>query len=143
MLIYMDLCCFNRPFDEQTQNRIYLETEAKLLIQRKIIDGKIRLVWSFIMDYENSANPDIDACNAINLWQVLAYKTVLVSPALLNRAIQLQKFGFRVKDSIHIACAIEAGANYFLTVDKGILKKRTSIHEIMIMNPIEFIAMEE
>ena len=36
MLVYMDLCCFNRPFDDQSQPRIYLETEAKLFIQRKI-----------------------------------------------------------------------------------------------------------
>jgi len=37
----MDLCCFNRPFDDQSQPRVYLETEAKLFIQRKIKDGKI------------------------------------------------------------------------------------------------------
>ncbi len=36
MLVYMDLCCFNRPFDDQTQDRIYLETEAKLIIQKNI-----------------------------------------------------------------------------------------------------------
>ena len=39
MLLYMDMCCFNRPFDEQVQQKIYLETEAKLFIQRKIKDG--------------------------------------------------------------------------------------------------------
>ena len=32
MRIYLDNCCYNRPFDEQTQLRIRLETEAKLPI---------------------------------------------------------------------------------------------------------------
>jgi len=26
--VYLDLCCLNRPFDDQTQERIRLETEA-------------------------------------------------------------------------------------------------------------------
>ncbi len=32
MRLYLDLCCFNRPYDDQTQTRIRLETEAKILI---------------------------------------------------------------------------------------------------------------
>jgi len=34
MLIYLDLCCFNRPFDDQAQARIRLETEAKVAIRK-------------------------------------------------------------------------------------------------------------
>lgn len=33
MKIYMDNCCYNRPYDDQTHIRIHLETEAKLHIQ--------------------------------------------------------------------------------------------------------------
>ena len=36
MVIYLDNCCFNRPFDDQKQIRIQIETEAKLYIQREI-----------------------------------------------------------------------------------------------------------
>ena len=32
MKIYMDVCCYNRPFDDLSQDRIYLETEAILSI---------------------------------------------------------------------------------------------------------------
>jgi predicted nucleic acid-binding protein len=139
----MDLCCFNRPFDDQSQNRVYLETEAKLLIQRKIKDRIINLVWSYILDYENSANPDRDAGNAIGLWQTLASQTVTASPLIIEKAVRFQKDGFSIKDSLHIACAIEARADHFLTVDKGMLKKTALVHEIKMMNPIEFVAMEE
>ena len=53
MLVYMDLCCFNRPFDDQSQPRIYLETEAKLFIQRKIKDGEIELAWSYMQQCQS------------------------------------------------------------------------------------------
>jgi hypothetical protein len=51
MRIYMDNCCFNRPFDSQSQVRIRLETEAKLRIQERIAMGEIELVWSYILDF--------------------------------------------------------------------------------------------
>ena len=44
MRIYMDLCCFNRPYDSQAQARIRIETEAKIIIQQKIKDGECELV---------------------------------------------------------------------------------------------------
>ncbi len=57
MRIYLDNCCFNRPFDDQAQIRIKLDAEAKLKIQEEIRFGNIKLVWSYILDYENSKNP--------------------------------------------------------------------------------------
>ena len=33
MRVYLDNCCYNRPYDEQVQLRIRLETEAKLHVQ--------------------------------------------------------------------------------------------------------------
>ena len=57
MKIYLDNCCFNRPFDDQSQLRIRLESEAKLKIQEDIRAGKFQMAWSYILDYENSKNP--------------------------------------------------------------------------------------
>lgn len=52
----MDNCCYNRPYDDQSQMRIYLETQAKLHIQDMIRREKIELVTSYILDFENSNN---------------------------------------------------------------------------------------
>ena len=41
MKIYLDNCCFNRPFDDQNQLKVRLEAEAKLYVQTKIIDKEI------------------------------------------------------------------------------------------------------
>ena len=57
MLVYLDCCVYNRPFDDQRITVIHIETEAKLLIQRQIKDNKLALIWSDILDYENNDNP--------------------------------------------------------------------------------------
>ncbi len=51
--IYLDNCCFNRPYDDQSQVRISLETQAKLYIQNLIKEDKLKLVSSYMLWYEN------------------------------------------------------------------------------------------
>ena len=36
--LYLDNCCYNRPYDEQTQFKILMETRAKLHIQAENLD---------------------------------------------------------------------------------------------------------
>ena len=43
------MCCFNRPYDDQTQTRIRIETEAKVVIQQKIENAECQLLWSSIL----------------------------------------------------------------------------------------------
>ena len=52
MRIYLDNCCFNRPYDNQSQIRIHLETEAKLHIQELIKKQELDLVVSYMLEYE-------------------------------------------------------------------------------------------
>ncbi|MCX7726016.1 MAG: hypothetical protein N2053_04115 [Chitinispirillaceae bacterium] len=141
--LYLDNCCFNRPFDDQYQKKIYLETEAKLYIQKRIIEGYYDFVWSFMLDYENSANPDIEAKMLIQKWEKICKETILLSNDLLVASKKINEMGFGIKDSIHIACALVAKCNYFLTVDKRILKKKNKINDLIIINPIDFVVMEE
>jgi predicted nucleic acid-binding protein len=51
------------------------------------------------------------------------------------------KKNIKPKDSLHLACAIEAKCNYFITTDGKILNK--SIENIIIINPIDFIRILE
>ena len=57
MKVYLDNCCFNRPFDNQASLIVCLETEAKLHVQDLIRQGELQLCWSFVLDYENGMNP--------------------------------------------------------------------------------------
>ena len=69
MKIYLDNCCFNRPFDDQKQLRIKLETEAKLNIQERILQKEIELAWSYILGFENESNPFEQRSLAIRGWK--------------------------------------------------------------------------
>jgi hypothetical protein len=55
--IYLDNCCFNRPYDDQTQVRVEIEAKTKLFIQQLAADRKVLLVASSMLKYENSKNP--------------------------------------------------------------------------------------
>jgi len=127
MRIYLDNCSFNRPFDDQSQIRIRLESEAKLKIQDDILEGKFELVWSYILDAENSANPFEERKRPIWDWRKYAIINVKEKPTILEKAKRLSQLGLRSKDALHISCAVSAGCRYFLTTDDQVLKKR-NIH---------------
>jgi predicted nucleic acid-binding protein len=139
----MDNCCFNRPFDNQAQARIHLETEAKLHIQERIIAGEIELVWSYMMDYENAANPFEERRAAISSWRRRSVLDVSETPALLEHAKLLSSLGLRSKDAIHVACAVEAGCDYFLTTDDILLKKLVRYDRIVSIDPTAFVRSTE
>jgi hypothetical protein len=77
--LYLDNCCFNRPFDDQSQLLVRLETEAKLFIQEGIKNGTFELVWSCILDYENDANPFPMQKRRIRSWKSFAAQDIEIS----------------------------------------------------------------
>ncbi len=49
--IYLDSCCYNRPYDDQTQTKVVIETLAKLYVQELVLKHEIDLVWSYVLKY--------------------------------------------------------------------------------------------
>ncbi len=96
MKIYLDNCCYNRPYDDQTQISIRLETQAKLQVQAKIKIGVLDLVWSYILDYENGKNPFTDKKDAIQRWKSFAVEQVDESEAILTYAESLASQGILI-----------------------------------------------
>ena len=139
MKIYLDNCCFNPPYDDQSHIRIRLEAEAKLKIQEDIRNGDLQLVWSYILDYENGKNPFRERKEQIGKWKKYAADDVMESEGVIGKAGILLDKGIRKMDSLHIACAIQAGANFFLTTDDGILKKAALVEQVTITDPIGFV----
>ena len=117
MKIYLDNCCFNRPFDDQSQFRIRLESEAKMAIQEAIRLRIHILIWSYVMDYENQKNPFPERREQISKWRSYAVEDIEEDEVLLASAKFISKLGIKKMDSLHIACAIKANADYFLTTD--------------------------
>ena len=139
MRVYLDNCCLNRPFDGQDQTRITMETEAKLDIQGQIIAGKLELAWSYILDYENHANPFEERRAAIHEWRGRAVIDVVENASVLAKAAQLVAAGLASKDALHVACAEFAKCDVFLTTDDELLKKASKITGIRVVNPTSFV----
>ena len=139
MKLYLDNCMFNRPFDDQSNIKILLESEAKLNIQEKIRMGIYELVWSYILDYENEKNPFRERREQIGKWKKYANFDVEVTDHILHLAHSFNELNLKRFDALHIACAVVAGTDYFLTTDNGILKKSGFIKDIRVKDPINFI----
>lgn len=131
---------FNRPFDDQDNIKVRLETEAKLHIQEKIKQGELQLVWSFILDFENTNNPFYEKRLAIGKWEFLSHKKVMQNHQWIqDYAKTLVSEGIANKDAYHVACAVYAQADYFLTTDGKLLKKLLNNSDIKASNPTFFI----
>jgi predicted nucleic acid-binding protein len=139
MKLYLDNCMFNRPFDDQSNINILLEAEAKLKIQENIRLGLYELVWSYILDYENGKNPFQERQEQIGKWKKYANTDIEAGDDIIRLAKALNQLGLKKLDALHVACAISADADYFLTTDKGILKRSEIIKDIQIKDPIGFI----
>jgi predicted nucleic acid-binding protein len=144
MRIYLDNCCYNRPYDDQSFEIIRLETEAKLYIQDKIRDNKIERVWSFILDYENSENPYEDQTEAMYEWKKKSAFYLGPLESVRKKAKDLIKnIHLKPKDALHLACAVDAHCDYLLTTDKYMIKKTETLSEIKVINPLDFILLVE
>lgn len=140
MKIYLDNCCYNRPYDDQSQLRISLETQAKLHIQDLVKHKKADLVTSYVLWYENSQNPfEVRKMSIREFIQENTAEYVDVDKAedIRTKAEEIMKTGVKMKDAYHVACAIYAKCNYFLTTDDRLLKYASE--EIQMLNPIDFI----
>jgi predicted nucleic acid-binding protein len=105
MRIYMDNCCFNRPFDSQAQVRVRLET--------------------------------------VSAWRTRAVVDVIETPMLLENAKALAALEIRSKDALHVACAVEAGCEYFVTTDDILLKKLSGYTQLLALDPTAFVRSTE
>jgi len=137
--LYLDNCCFNRPYDDQQQIRIHLESLAKLHIQQSIAKETYDFVWSFVLEYENSKNPFPLRRETIGRFSYRSAQYVDESEAdvIASLAHPVAATGIKEKDALHVACAIFSSCDYLLTTDDRLLKYTSD--EIKIINPLQFV----
>lgn len=140
MRVYMDNCCFNRPFDDPSQIRIRLEAEAKLYLQRLATERRLDLVWSYILEYENQANPFEERRRVIQTWKQQAVADQEETPKVVEMARELAATrGLKSKDALHVACAVTAGCTWFVSTDDVLLRKLAGSAPIRAVNPIDLV----
>jgi len=141
--IYLDNCCYNRPFDPPSNPTIVFETTAKMLIQGLIVNNKVNLVNSFVVYEELSAIRGKEKHDLI--LKFLENAKIYLAKDKYNEVLQLSeqimKTGIKYMDAAHVACSIIAECDYLITVDKRLLKYKSD--KIIVITPIEFIRVWE
>lgn len=142
MKLYLDVCCLNRPFDDQSQDRIHLESEAVLLILSHIETGDWEGVSGDVVDLEVSRSPDTDRRERVSILAGISKERVTLTKGLCDRADELQQLGFDLFDALHLASAEAANADVLLTTDDRFVRigerNRTRI-EVEIINPVTWL----
>ena len=140
--IYLDVCCLNRPFDDQSQTRIRLEAEAIVLIMAKFQTDEWQWLGSDAVSHEVNQTPNPERRNRIQVLASAVHQIVPLTQAEISRAKTLQTFGFKQWDALHLACAESGLADIFLTTDDKLLQLAQRVMDqlkIRVENPLAWL----
>jgi predicted nucleic acid-binding protein len=141
-LIYLDVCCLNRPFDDQRQPRVHLETEAVRSIIQAAVAGDVRWLGSDVVEFEILRNPDAERRQLVAALAALAIDRVVLQPADRERGRSLAALGFGAFDALHLACAERGRAEVLLTTDDRLLRRATRHADelrVRVLNPVTWV----
>jgi len=134
MKIYLDNSVLNRPFDDRSQPRVWLEAVSFIFVLQMIEGGEATLIRSSVHEFENRHNPHPRQRQWVENCLRLARVTVKSSPALRARAKALP---LSAADALHVAAAEQGRAEYFLTCDDGLARRYRG--PLRVLTPPEFV----
>lgn len=142
--LYLDVCTLCRPFDDQNNMRIRLETDAYYLILNRIQNNLYNMMISTMHLKEIESIEDVrEKIQIIHLLDVYGNEPKYNYEIARKRATELISKRFGIADSVHLAFA-EQSSDYLITCDDKFLKRIKRIKtEIIVLNPIEFCIKEE
>ncbi|MEH2322211.1 MAG: PIN domain-containing protein [Nostoc sp.] len=136
--VYLDTSIYNRPFDDQTQPKVFLETQAVIFILQMVEAKLIELVSSSVLEYENSRNPFPINQQSMERYLQIATLRVLLDENIRGRAKHLEQQGTKAIDALHVACAEASQSDYFITCDKRLINRCQGL-TLKTINPTDFI----
>jgi predicted nucleic acid-binding protein len=140
MNVYLDVCCWNRPFDDSSQNRVRLEAEAVLSILEMAESGELQIPGSDVIDDELSGMPDNERREKTESLLALTSSHIALTTSIEQRAADLQKQNITPLDALHLASAENAQADYFLTTDDDLLRKaKRAGLKVRVENPAKWL----
>jgi predicted nucleic acid-binding protein len=141
-LIYLDVCCFNRPFDDQRQERIRLEAEAVLLVLERCQNGVWHLLGSEAIAAEIGQIRDPDRLAQVRSLANAASQQVFVDASVERQVKGWVGQGFGVFDAFHLACAEAGNASVLLTTDDRFLRRAGRLGDMLkvrVANPLHWL----
>ncbi len=144
MRLYLDACSLNRPFDDQSQVRVHLESEAVLAILERIEHGGWTLLSSAALEFELLQTPDPQRRVRTLRLLSLAQDQTSINPRVSARATELrQTHGLPALDALHLACAETLGADAFLTTDDRLIRTArrpdAPAFSVTVANPLPWL----
>jgi len=136
--VYLDTSAYNRPFDDQTQPKIFLESQAVVIILQMVETKIVNLVSSSVLEYENSRNPYPLKQVAMNRYLQMAEARQMVDEAIRLRSEELGHNGLKAVDALHVACAEALKSDYFITCDKRLINRCARLI-LKVVNPVDFV----
>jgi len=142
MIIYLDTCCYNRPFDDQRILRNAVETSAIMsIIDICGIIGHI-IIGSRAVTFEHS-NISASGLRAAvgELYDKTITYSVRITADTSARATALQEYGMGRMDSFHLAAAEAGNADVLLTVDDDFehIVANKKLSSVRVINPVNFL----
>ena len=123
MKLYLDMCCLKRPFDDQSDARIQMESLAVEAILEQCRMGQHRLVISDALRLENSRNPNEVRREAAETLLAMAVDDLPHSAELREQAKKWRDAGLELLDALHLASAELAEADCFASCDDVLLNR--------------------
>jgi predicted nucleic acid-binding protein len=141
--IYLDTSVYNRPFDDQTQNRIWLESQSLAIILRLVEQGDVELITSSVVSFETSRNPYPQRRAWVGRVTGLATVRQRLTPAVAARADELAQAGLKNLDALHVAMAEAGGSEYFITGDDRLIRRYQQIldQRLVTLDPVTFVRL--
>jgi len=137
--IYIDTCALNRLADDHSQPRVHREAEAMLGILDLIAAGKVVWLASTVLRLELERMPD--AIRRIDALKLLSNAKQIVAPTTETFARAAGFDDLKNLDALHLAMAIQTGADALLTTDARFLNAATRLKLTLpeIANPVDWI----
>ena len=139
MRVYLDMCCLKRPFDDQSQPRIHLESEAVLALL-SAGSAKAEFVRGAALDLENDQNPLAQRAAKVRLWLEAVPAVQPPVEPLDKRTKELMALGFKNFDALHTASAELLGAEVLCTCDDRFLaagRRHAATLKVRVASPID------
>ena len=143
--LYLDMNIYKRPFDDQRQMRIRLETVAITMIFALIDAGHLSARWSFVLDYENSRDPVPERREFAQYLSRCCETTIEPDESVRELARGLSEtHQIRGRDALHLAIAETSGCDYLVTCDDQLVRQGQRLQEqgvvtVHVINPIDFV----
>ena len=141
MKIYLDNCCYNRPFDDQSQERIYLESEAILSILKRGEYHQFKILGSPILQLEMNQMRDEDKKQKVrNLYRII-HEEIPYTKEVKARSSEIMELSkIRSFDSLHIALTESVNADILLITDDKLEKVASHLDlKVRVLNPLKFV----